>query len=116
MSPSPRKKPDFSMIMGLGPKRKPESAPPAFGGDAPAPVLEPDGDEMAGGSGVTPEMLSYHGSGENCQACSHFTDPSTCDRFPEPVEAMGWCKGFEGGDTGDQMQAADMQPMEQPAA
>lgn len=124
MSPMGKKKPDFTMIMGLGPKRKPESGPPAFGGEKTgAPGAEVDtpatdpAEELAEGS-LTPEMLSYHGGTENCGACSHFTDPATCDRFPDPVEVAGYCKGFESGDTGDQMQAADMgeQGMEQPAA
>jgi hypothetical protein len=69
------------------------------------PEPEPDGDESS--TGVTPEMLSYHAGSDNCGACVHFTAPETCDRFPDPVEETGWCRGFEAGDAGAAEQGAE---------
>lgn len=104
-----KKKPDMSLILGIGKKPAPEQAPPAPGVKSAPPAATPPVDSQEQGEGdLTPEMLDYHGGEENCGACRHFTEPSTCDRWPDPVDAMGHCEGFQGSDTGDQMQAADM--------
>ena len=113
-----KKKPDMTLILGIGRKPKP-SAPPPFGGTetpeeeaAEPPSAEPDGDESSTGS-LTPEMMHYSGPEEHCAMCSHFTAPTTCDRWADPVDEGGHCSGFQGADTGDQMQASDMMPAEE---
>ncbi len=109
------KKPDMGMILGIGKKKKPDEAPPDLpGAGGPPDDVEPDpGDPMedaemaageppelggappgAGGSDLTPDMLDYHDGTASCGNCTMFTAPSTCSRWPDPVEEAGWCKGF----------------------
>ncbi len=106
----PAKKPDLTMIFGIGGKKPKPSAPPSFGDDAEPDATDPmesqETDETDGN--LTPEMLHYSGPEEHCAMCSHFTAPSTCDRFSDPVDEAGHCSGFQSADTGDQEQAADM--------
>lgn len=101
-----KKKPDFSSMLGMGPKRAPENAPPDFASEA-APDPEPDPTdpnepaEGADAGDITPEMLRYSGPEEHCESCSHFTAPSTCDRWSQPVDATGHCEGFQAGGGAD---------------
>lgn len=105
-------KPNMPMILGIGKKKpKPEDPPePPGAAGAPPDDAEPDpGDpnepmEMAagaeppldggGGSDLTPDMLDYHDGTQSCGNCTMYTAPSTCSRWPDPVEDAGWCKGF----------------------
>jgi len=91
----------------MGAKRPPESGPPDFMSDSDPEPDSADPNEGAEGetSDVTPDMLNYHAGSDNCGACSHFTAPSTCDRFSDPVEESAWCKGFQAG--GADMGAGD---------
>jgi hypothetical protein len=110
-------KPDMSAILGLKTKKAPSAAPPDLPGaaqEAPLEAAEPElgaetPTEEMGESGLTPDMLDYHGASEGCGSCSHFTAPSTCDRWADPVEESGWCKGWQpsaGGAPGGEMGAA----------
>ena len=88
------------MALGIGRKPAAESAPPRFGAK---PEAEPDPMDPAEGEAgdtdgdLTPDMLLYHGADSNCGSCSHFTAPTTCDRWPDPVEDGGWCRGWQSG-------------------
>jgi hypothetical protein len=102
----PNKKPDLTMILGVGKRPPREEAPPPFGGSKATPPNPADGvDAAEQESDLTPEMLDYSGPEEHCEACKHFTAPSTCDRWADPVDATGHCEGFQGssdqGGTGD---------------
>ncbi len=123
-----KKKPDFGVLLGMGPKRAPEQGPPDFGGGK-APQADPEPDpldpnepaEGADEGDLTPEMLDYSGSAEHCESCKHYTAPSTCDRWTQPVEATGHCEGFQAGGMddmggGDQMPAQGGEAESQPAA
>lgn len=101
------KKPGLSIILGIGKKKDPldSSAPPSMSKPPSMPPDEPGAEGESSGGDLTPDMLLYHGADTTCESCSHFTAPSTCDRWPDPVEAGGWCRGYESqqqeGDLGD---------------
>ncbi len=101
-------KPDMSVLLGIKKKPAADEPPPGPPGMDAAPD-EPDADQtggppdgdadnLPGGGGapgdLTPDMLDYHGGSEGCGGCSMFTAPSTCSRWPDPVEENGWCRGF----------------------
>ncbi len=119
-----KKKPDFGVLLGMGPKRAPEQGPPDFGGKSdpePDPMDPTEPAEGADEGDLTPEMLDYSGPEEHCDKCRHFTAPSTCDRWTAPVEAAGHCEGFQAGGMddmggGDQMPAQGGEAENQPAA
>lgn len=82
--------------LGVGGKPPRDDGPPRFGGSkAPEPSEPPmEGDAD---SDLTPDMLLYHGADSNCGSCSHFSAPTTCDRWSDPVEEGGWCRGWQSG-------------------
>ncbi len=100
-------------ILGIGPKKQDQPEPPAFGGP---PDAAPDTADDGAGGDLTPDMLDYHGADMTCGSCSHFTAPSTCDRWPDPVEDGGWCKGWQDGGAEAETPTEDMAPGEEPEA
>lgn len=105
------------------PPRKPAARPPMGPGDIdpiggppaptrpPKPDVQPPNDQpdTAPKTGVTLDMLSYHGEDERCDGCSHFQGPDKCDIDPStPVTPGGHCQAFAaGGQQGDEPEAAD---------
>lgn len=108
----PAKKPAVNIaVLGIGRNKPPEEGPPpAFGAPkaTAAPTPDPMAEEGPSDSGVTADMLEYHGPAP-CSDCSHFTAPTTCDRFSDQVEEGGHCNGFESASgPADEMGAADV--------
>lgn len=109
-------KPD-SFVLGIASRPKSASPPPYQGDQAPDESADPLGseapDDEAAEGDITPDMLDYHGADSSCSSCRHFQAPTTCDRWPDPVEEGGWCKGWQAmgggaGDMGDMGALADL--------
>ncbi len=54
----------------------------------------------AAGSDLTPEMMNYHGGDTTCGSCMHMVGETQCDRWPDPIDAGGWCLGYQSGGGG----------------
>ncbi len=73
--------------------------PDAAGGADPGldPLGGPSSASDAGPSDLTPEMMNYHGGDTTCGSCMHMVGETQCDRWPDPIDAGGWCLGYQSG-------------------
>lgn len=91
----PNKKPDLTMILGIG-KRKPgQDAPPSFGKPK-ADVAEtpdtPEEETAEGESGITPEEVDYS-SNDLCDTCANMSPDGQCAKYHFAVDKSGHCAG-----------------------
>ena len=64
------------------------AAGPAGGGTVPHP-----GDAQSGQH--DPASVKYTDTAPQCQGCTHFQAPSSCEIVSGPIQSSGWCKLFE---------------------
>ncbi len=119
-----KKKPDFSAIFAMGPKKPAESAPPDFGGTAADAEPDPNDpneaaeNENEGGAGIKPEAVSYRTAAETCGSCQYMQDDGNCSKLMMPVADGDGCNLHE-AKSGAEMTAGEPTPPqadeEQPA-
>ncbi len=96
-----KKKPDMTLILGMGPKRKPQSAMPDMPGMARDPEPDPndlsengEGAETEGGA-IKPEAVCYRTADQHCESCEYMGEDGQCSRLMMPVEPMASCNLYE---------------------
>ncbi len=112
-----KKKPDFSVILGMGPKRPAESAPPDFASGAsdsepdPADPNEAAENENESGAGIKPEAVSYRTSAETCGSCEYMQDDGNCSQLKMLVDEADGCN-LHTEKQGGEMAGGEGAPME----
>lgn len=116
MFPTAKKKPDMSIILGIGKKGPNEEAPPSpFGKPkAPTPADEPPAEEIPGeneaGEGIPPEAVSYRTAAQQCQSCEYMGEDGNCSKLMMPVEPDSGCNLHSPKGGGEDMGAGAEMP------
>ncbi len=92
-----KKKPDFASMLGMSPKRPPETGPPDMDMGEPEPdpgdpneSTEP-GEGADTGMGIKPEAVSYRTAAQVCGSCSFMQDDGNCSKLMMPVAEGDGC-------------------------
>ncbi len=108
-----KKKPDFSLILGMGPKRPPQSGPPDFGGKSDPEPDPGDPNESAEGEtsgAIKPEAVCYRTADQTCGSCEYMQDDGQCSRLMMPVADGDGCNLHEPKAGGTEMAGSDQMP------